>query len=276
MKRKLMMFAVGAGVAVLGAGSAFAGGPAEWFAPNSAVKGVGSGLCLDVTGGKTAPGSALEIWPCTGNPNQRWTLNSSGELVGMGSNLCLDVFNGDTAPGSKLDIWPCTGNPNQQWRVTSSGGLVSAQSGLCLDVFNGDTAPGSALEIWPCTGNPNQQWGSVPSAPAIVVSAIQNAFGPVLTIDGAGFTPNGNSTIEFDGIPTLNGPISFFNPASIDVTSGFSTVYSGFDSSSVPGGSTSFCSPSQAAGVVTVKVSDANTGRVAVGTIAASYWCLNY
>ncbi|MFE2963848.1 RICIN domain-containing protein [Streptomyces sp. NPDC059340] len=37
------------------------------------IKGVPSGLCLDVTSGATINGTPMELWPCTGSSNQRWT-----------------------------------------------------------------------------------------------------------------------------------------------------------------------------------------------------------
>jgi hypothetical protein len=36
------------------------------------IVGVGSGLCLDVTGGATANLSPVEIWGCNGGSNQQW------------------------------------------------------------------------------------------------------------------------------------------------------------------------------------------------------------
>lgn len=32
--------------------------------------------CLDVTGQSSADGTRLQVWDCTGNANQRWTLPS--------------------------------------------------------------------------------------------------------------------------------------------------------------------------------------------------------
>jgi alpha-galactosidase len=40
---------------------------------NGTITGVGSGLCLDVTGGGTANGTLVDIWTCTGGSNQHWT-----------------------------------------------------------------------------------------------------------------------------------------------------------------------------------------------------------
>ncbi|MDX5570571.1 RICIN domain-containing protein [Streptomyces sp. ID05-04B] len=37
-----------------------------------------SGLCLDVTGTGTANGSKIQLWSCTGAPNQKWSASSGG------------------------------------------------------------------------------------------------------------------------------------------------------------------------------------------------------
>ena len=39
------------------------------------ITGVQSGLCLDVTNASTANGAPVQLWPCTGGGNQKWSLN---------------------------------------------------------------------------------------------------------------------------------------------------------------------------------------------------------
>ncbi|MDQ1307265.1 MAG: hypothetical protein QG671_3097 [Actinomycetota bacterium] len=41
--------------------------------PDGTITGVGSGLCLDVTGAATSNGSAVALWTCNGGSNQQWT-----------------------------------------------------------------------------------------------------------------------------------------------------------------------------------------------------------
>ncbi|WP_268241608.1 ricin-type beta-trefoil lectin domain protein, partial [Sphaerisporangium melleum] len=57
-----------------------------------AIKGVGSGRCLDVTGGAAANGTQAQIYDCNGQTGQQWTSTSAGELRVYG-NKCLDVNN---------------------------------------------------------------------------------------------------------------------------------------------------------------------------------------
>jgi Ricin-type beta-trefoil lectin domain len=64
---------------------------------------------------ETAPGTNVELWPCNGGANQKWTVDSNGTIVGQQSGLCLDVTGGSTTQGTPLEIWTCNGQSNQQW-----------------------------------------------------------------------------------------------------------------------------------------------------------------
>jgi alpha-galactosidase len=45
----------------------------QWaFSADGSIRGVDSGLCLDVTGNSTGNGTLVELWTCTGAANQRW------------------------------------------------------------------------------------------------------------------------------------------------------------------------------------------------------------
>ncbi|WP_231514217.1 ricin-type beta-trefoil lectin domain protein, partial [Microbispora rosea] len=82
--------------------------PSSPSGSTSALRGVGSGRCLDVTGVSQANGAAAQIWDCNGQANQQWTTTSAGELRVYG-NKCLDVNGGATADGSTVIIWDCNG-----------------------------------------------------------------------------------------------------------------------------------------------------------------------
>ncbi|SOD91421.1 non-reducing end alpha-L-arabinofuranosidase family hydrolase [Streptomyces sp. Ag109_G2-15] len=131
-------------------------GPAQ-AATSGAVRGVGSGRCLDVPGAGQADGTNLQIWDCNGATNQQWTLTDSSQLTVYG-NKCLDVPGHATTAGTRVAIWACNGGTNQQWRVNSDGRIVGVESGLCLDVSGGATANGTAVQLWPCNGGDNQKW----------------------------------------------------------------------------------------------------------------------
>ncbi|UBU09454.1 lectin [Nonomuraea gerenzanensis] len=127
------------------------------LAPSVAIRGAGSGRCLDVTGASQANGAQAQIWDCNGQPNQQWTPTASGELRVYG-NKCLDAYNQGTANGTQVIIWDCNGQANQRWRLNTDGSIAGVQSGLCLDVPNNATANGTKLIIWSCNGQANQRW----------------------------------------------------------------------------------------------------------------------
>jgi Ricin-type beta-trefoil lectin domain len=76
---------------------------------------MGATECLDVYNNQTTPGTKVELGPCNGGANQKWTLESNGTIVGQQSGLCLDVTGASTTEGTALEIWTCNGQSNQQW-----------------------------------------------------------------------------------------------------------------------------------------------------------------
>ncbi|GAA1514329.1 alpha-L-fucosidase [Sphaerisporangium rubeum] len=122
-----------------------------------ALKGTGSGRCLDVNGASQANGAAAQIWDCNGQANQRWTSTGTSELRVYG-NKCLDVNGGGTADGTAVIIWDCNGQNNQKWRLNTDGTITAIGSGKCLDVSGAGTVNGTKVHIWTCHGGTNQKW----------------------------------------------------------------------------------------------------------------------
>ncbi|MEV7424579.1 MULTISPECIES: endo-1,4-beta-xylanase [unclassified Streptomyces] len=120
-----------------------------------AVKGVGSGRCLDVPGSSTADGTQLNLWDCRGATNQQWTYTAAGELRVYGDK-CLDAAG--TGNGTKVQIYSCWGADNQKWRLNSDGSIVGVQSGLCLDAVGAGTANGTLIQLYSCSNGSNQRW----------------------------------------------------------------------------------------------------------------------
>jgi hypothetical protein len=133
-------------------------------ATTSAVRGVGSGRCLEVPGAGQTDGTNVQIWDCTGGTNQRWTLTDDNQLTVYG-NKCLDVPDHATTAGTRPVIWSCNGGSNQQWRANADGTIVAVESGLCLDVSGGATANGTAVQLWNCNGGNNQKWTGLSGTP---------------------------------------------------------------------------------------------------------------
>ncbi|MDN3021375.1 non-reducing end alpha-L-arabinofuranosidase family hydrolase [Streptomyces sp. S.PB5] len=137
-------------------GAMLIAGPAQ-AATTSAVRGVASDRCLDVSGAAQTDGTNVQIWDCHGGTNQQWTLTDSNQLTVYG-NKCLDVPGHATTAGTRPVIWSCNGGTNQQWRANPDGTIVAVESGLCLDVSGNATANGTAVQLWNCTGSNNQKW----------------------------------------------------------------------------------------------------------------------
>ncbi|MEU8279401.1 lectin [Microbispora bryophytorum] len=134
--------------------------PSSPSGSTSALRGVGSGRCLDVNGASQTNGAQAQIWDCNGQPNQQWTTTSAGELRVYG-NKCLDVNGGATADGTSVIIWDCNGQNNQKWRLNSDGSITAVGANKCLDVNGGGTANGTKVLIWTCNGQNNQKWTRV-------------------------------------------------------------------------------------------------------------------
>ncbi|MCA2225135.1 lectin [Nonomuraea aurantiaca] len=134
--------------------------PTPTPSPTSAIKGVGSGRCLDVSGVSQANGAQVQIWDCNGQSNQQWTPTSAGELRVYGGK-CLDVNGAGTADGTAVIIWDCNGQNNQQWRLNTDGTITAAGANKCLDVSGSGTANGTKAQIWTCHGGTNQKWTRV-------------------------------------------------------------------------------------------------------------------
>ncbi|MGC5013610.1 PHB depolymerase family esterase [Streptosporangium sp. DT93] len=124
---------------------------------SGAVRGVGSGRCLDVSGVSQANGAAVQLWDCNNQNNQRWASTAAQELRVYG-NKCLDVSGSGTTNGALVQIWDCNGQNNQKWRLNTDGTITAIGANKCLDVPNSATANGTRLAIWDCNGGANQRW----------------------------------------------------------------------------------------------------------------------
>jgi glucosylceramidase len=115
-----------------------------------------AGKCMDVAGGSSADGTAVQLYTCNGTAAQQWTRPGDGTLRALGK--CLDVRDHGTADGSRLQLWSCTGAANQQWTHTPGRDLVNPAADKCADVTGNSSADGTPLQLWTCTGAANQKW----------------------------------------------------------------------------------------------------------------------
>jgi hypothetical protein len=166
-------------------------------APDSGATGTikqwgGSGKCLNDPGSKTANGTIINLWSCTGKSNQSWTIAPDGTIRVLGK--CLDAVGAGTANGTKLQLWACnSGDGRQQWLVGSDSQLVNPQSGKCLDVASASAANGTQPQLWTCansTSQANEHW----LRPA--ASVYSGEIGRCLAVSG--------STVVLAGCANLN------------------------------------------------------------------------
>ncbi|MEV6013213.1 ricin-type beta-trefoil lectin domain protein [Streptomyces sp. NPDC051976] len=116
-----------------------------------------TGKCLDLNGGNTADGTAVQLYDCNQSPSsQTWTYTTSGTVTIGGK--CLDVTGQGITNGTPVELWSCNGGDNQKWTQQADGSVRNAQSGRCLDDPGGSTANLTRLDIWTCDGGANQRW----------------------------------------------------------------------------------------------------------------------
>ncbi|SFG30092.1 ricin-type beta-trefoil lectin domain protein [Streptomyces mirabilis] len=116
-----------------------------------------AGKCLDVAGGSSANGTAVQLYDCNGSDAQRWTAAGDGSVQAL--SKCLDVTSASTADGAKVQLYDCNGTGAQRWSYNSStGDVVNAAAGKCLDVTGNSAVNGARAQIWSCTGAANQKW----------------------------------------------------------------------------------------------------------------------
>ncbi len=136
---------------------------------------------LDVTGGKSANGTNIEIYKFKANNNQKFmiTKNSDGTYkirpkVGNGSAM-LEIASASTSSGANAALWENTGSSCQDWtftEVTFNGESMdtsvmymfkNSNSGLYMEVKDGSDSDNANIQQWGANGTgPNRsgEWNS--------------------------------------------------------------------------------------------------------------------
>ncbi|MFI1790123.1 ricin-type beta-trefoil lectin domain protein [Streptomyces olivaceoviridis] len=116
-----------------------------------------AGKCLDVAGGSSANGTAVQLYDCNGSAAQQWTVQADGSIQALGK--CLDVSSASTADGAKVQLYDCNGTGAQRWSYNAAtSDVVNTAANKCLDVTDNSSANGARAQIWSCTGAANQKW----------------------------------------------------------------------------------------------------------------------
>lgn len=124
-----------------------------------------SGLCLDVSGGSTAPGTQIQQWTCNDLSPQNWMLAQKSDgtfsLSAENSGLCLAVAGGAT-PGATIEQQPCDGSLAQAFSLRNVGlgyfVLAHGSGALCLDDSGGSSSAGNPMQLWNCNDLSPQIW----------------------------------------------------------------------------------------------------------------------
>jgi hypothetical protein len=122
--------------------------------PGEPLVSVKHGVCVDVPGFSTTPGTTLGLWYCNGGGNQSFDWTAEHELTVYG-HMCVTPV-GAVAAGSQLMIAECTGATEQQWELNGDLTISSAANpGLCLATPESEW--GLALAACDATAT-TQQW----------------------------------------------------------------------------------------------------------------------
>ncbi len=112
--------------------------------------------CVTDPGSSTAGGTAVQLWICTEDTSQNWTMESDGTVQING--LCLDTAGAATSNGTAVVLNSCSGSSSQVWQPGPNDTLVNKAAGACLEDTSSNTSNGAPLQIGSCTGGLNQQW----------------------------------------------------------------------------------------------------------------------
>ena len=119
------------------------------------------GYCLDDRNNSSASGAVVQIWRCTGGPNQVWQVMSDSTIRHNG--LCLDAPG--TANGTKVILAACTPatpmGPDQQWNTSNE--RVNYTNPAAVGKVLNDTGyggNGTQQQLWSNTGTINEIWAT--------------------------------------------------------------------------------------------------------------------
>jgi len=131
---------------------------------------VGSGL--DVPGGSTTSGTAMEIYPTHGGASQQWsvteTSTGSGIYTLINPRGTLALTAGATAPaGTVVTIETPNATTAQQWRIvevrTGVYNIVHVATGLVLDTKDGGISALTPVVLAAAKSSPTQEWNFTPA-----------------------------------------------------------------------------------------------------------------
>jgi endoglucanase len=143
--------------------SSFATGGAAYAAGGVEIANYGTGKCLTVLKGSTAPHAPVVQEICDGSKGQHWVFNGSPDgirqVYNLDTGLCLGTTGVDN--GSPVMQLPCgEALPGAFWAITNLATtpvrkitLRVYTMSVCLDLPNGNITDGVQLQVWQCISN---------------------------------------------------------------------------------------------------------------------------
>ena len=127
-----------------------------------------SDQAIDISGGRTADGTNIQVWHVNHEWPQDWTLAYHADrdaytLTNPGSGKRLDLSNAAIANGTNIHLYAANDTCAQLWRIVAdldgSYTLISACSTeYVVDLYNGDTAAGTNVQLWSSNNTAAQRW----------------------------------------------------------------------------------------------------------------------
>jgi hypothetical protein len=139
---------------------------------------VNPGSCLDVLGGSSADGTAIDEYTCNTSGAQSFTVVDAGsgtvKLVHTASRACVDLLDAGTANGTKVQLYPCNTSPGQIFKLvpTTSGfvNIVNPASNRCLEVTGGNPANLTSVQLYDCNAGTSAMWMPAPAGSGYAAS----------------------------------------------------------------------------------------------------------
>jgi hypothetical protein len=116
--------------------------------PPGRIQGFAS-KCVDDAHAHLTSGNKIDLFTCTGKPQQVITFLANGELVVLGK--CI-------TGGNTAFLEPCTGATSQIWTRHADREYTVKVNGKCLTDPGSSTANGAQLTLAACRNTANQHW----------------------------------------------------------------------------------------------------------------------
>jgi len=115
---------------------------------------VQAGLCIDVSGGRTMGGTAIQLWPCHRGAPQKFTIDAAQGRIRYAAkpDMCVDQEQGG---GRKLELTECQFAWNR-WSYDARNMRIVGPDNQCWDVPSGRFDQGQRLQVWACNNQPPQ------------------------------------------------------------------------------------------------------------------------